>query len=328
MYTIEFGKYAQNGSKEKTPIEWLVLKEDADTLFVFSSQSITCMAFDVEDMPWEKSAIRKWLNTEFFDQAFRQDEKSCIKRTSIQTWDCYGYFRSWTEDEIFLLGIDEIETYFPVESSRADTKTGNAWWLRDEGAYDLAVVLIAKDGSYDAFAGPQNVRGIRPAMRILKNYKDLVVPEIPILEGQIRLFDNREEDTEDANMALESELNQILTELDMDPLGNRSDFRWLEEVILLAVRYPNTWQARYLELIGKREGITRERVRQILYKAVWDHWTPQSAHVLSNHFGHPIQTQFQRVKPTHIEFIALLSEQLLRKQQIQAEYRSDNINEH
>ena len=111
-------------------------------------------------------------------------------------------------------------------------------------------------------------------------------------------------------MNIETEVDHILTELGMNPLGDKA---WLKEVVLLAVRYPNTWQVRYLEQIGKRECITRERVRQILYKAVWDHWTPQSAHILGNHFGPPIQTQFERVKPTHIEFITLLSEELRKK---------------
>ena len=114
-------------------------------------------------------------------------------------------------------------------------------------------------------------------------------------------------------MSLEVELDHILTELGMDPLGDKRDFAWLKEVILLAVRYPNTWQVRYLEQIGKRECITRERVRQILYKAVWDHWTPRSVHILSEHFGHPIQTKFKYVKPNHIEFITLLSEELRGK---------------
>lgn len=117
-------------------------------------------------------------------------------------------------------------------------------------------------------------------------------------------------------MSLEVELDHILTELGMNPLGDKRDFAWLKEVILLAVRYPNTWHVRYLELIGEREGITRERVRQILYKAVWDHWNVRSAFVLSNHFGHPIQTQFERVKPNHIEFISLLLEKLQEKHRI------------
>ena len=114
-------------------------------------------------------------------------------------------------------------------------------------------------------------------------------------------------------MDLETELDHILAELGMNPLGDKRDFAWLKEVTLLAVRYPNTWQARYLELIGKREGITRERVRQILYKAVWDNWNAHSAAVFVNHFGASIQIQFERVKPTHIEFITLLSEELRKK---------------
>ena len=114
-------------------------------------------------------------------------------------------------------------------------------------------------------------------------------------------------------MSLEVELDYILAELGMNPLGDKRDFAWLKEVILLAVRYPNTWQVRYLEQIGKRECITRERVRQILYKAVWDHWPPQSVHILSEYFGHPIQTKFKYVKPNHIEFITLLSEELRKK---------------
>ena len=117
---------------------------------------------------------------------------------------------------------------------------------------------------------------------------------------------------------MEKELNQILLELGMDPGGNRREFQWLKEVIGLAVRRPSTWQESYLEFIGRREGIARERVRQILYKAAWDHWTPRSIHILSEHFGHPIQTQFERVKPTHIEFISLLSEKLREKYRIKS----------
>ena len=115
-------------------------------------------------------------------------------------------------------------------------------------------------------------------------------------------------------MDLKVELDHILDELNMNP--THRDFAWLKEVILLAVRYPNTWQVRYLEQIGKREGITRERVRQILYKTVWDHWHVRSAFTLSNHFGYPIQAQFEYVKPNHVEFITLLSEELRRKYKI------------
>lgn len=116
-------------------------------------------------------------------------------------------------------------------------------------------------------------------------------------------------------LEIEVELEQILIQLGMDPDGNNRGFGWLKEVILYAISHPDCWKENYLELIGKREGITRERVRQILYKAVWDHWTSQSVDVLSNHVGHSIQTQFEWVKPSYIEFVTLLSEGLRAKYQ-------------
>ena len=117
-------------------------------------------------------------------------------------------------------------------------------------------------------------------------------------------------------MSLEVELDHILTELGMEPQGSRRGFRWLNEVILLAVYRPDIWQENYLDLIGQWEGLTRETVRYILHKTAWDHWTPRSVHILSEHFGHPIQTKFKYVKPNHIEFITLLSEELRAKYRI------------
>ena len=109
-------------------------------------------------------------------------------------------------------------------------------------------------------------------------------------------------------MHIENELDLILTELNMKP--THRDFAWLKEVILLAISEPSAWQKSYLEMIGKREGISRERVRQILHKMVWDHWPPQSKQILCMHFGTSIQMQFEYAKPNHIEFITLLSEEL------------------
>ena len=110
---------------------------------------------------------------------------------------------------------------------------------------------------------------------------------------------------------LEIELVQILEELDMAPDSHR-DFGWLREVIIMAVRNPFTWDAQWAEYIGKRENITRERVTQILHKAVWNHWNLNSENIIKKHFG-AVQAQFEYVKPNHIELIKLIAEGLREK---------------
>ena len=115
--------------------------------------------------------------------------------------------------------------------------------------------------------------------------------------------------------AIETELAEILSDLGMAPTDHR-DFGWLQEVILMAVRDPLSWEAEYAEYIGKRESITRERVRQILHKAVWNNWNVNSKDVLKNHFGADVQMNFEYVKPNHVEFIKLIADNLREKHHI------------
>ena len=114
---------------------------------------------------------------------------------------------------------------------------------------------------------------------------------------------------------LEAELDQILIELSMAPESHR-DFGWLQEVILMAMRDPQSWEAEYAEYIGKRECITCERVRQILHKAVWNNWNVNSKAVLKNYFGVDVQMNFEYVKPNHVEFIKLIADNLREKHHI------------
>ena len=302
--TIDFGRYRKDDTGPVIPIEWQVLREDEDAIFLVAQHAVAKRCFDEEYQTWKDSEIRKWLNTEFYERAFSASEKQCIQPAQVDVMDWEGTSVDWTEDRIFLLSMEEFRMCAPTQTEE--------WWLRDQGICDSTAVLVRKDGSFEPYANVQAAYGIRPAMRILKNYEELVVPEVPVLEGQMRMFDE-DDCKEDAYIEIEAELDRILTQLGMNPLGNRREFHWLKEVVLHAVFHPDSWKENYLELIGKREGITRERVRQILYKAVWDKWNVQSVFVLSNYFGYPIQTQFERVKPNHIEIIALLSEELRGK---------------
>lgn len=121
------------------------------------------------------------------------------------------------------------------------------------------------------------------------------------------------DDEEIKYFKIEEELEQIMINLGMDSTINHRGFEWLMELIMLAIYQPNSWQDNYLEDIGKKENLTRERVRQILYKAAWNNWHKESRAILEAHFGHPMQTQFKHLKPNHIEFISLISNELRKR---------------
>ena len=202
MKTIYFGRFYKNETLEKEKIEWLVLDEDKETLFVVSKKAVVSRSFDLSGNGWETSDIRKWLNSEFYYEAFKPDERHYIHRTDVGIEDVYGMRCGWTQDELFLLSFEEVEKYFPdplsriqeknhwaqytLEDARKDT---NAWWLRDKGAYDSAGLMVLEDGKYESLGGAQNIAGIRPAMWILKSYIEYVDSETPVLEGQLDLFE-------------------------------------------------------------------------------------------------------------------------------------------
>ena len=78
MEEIRFGRYWSGTGLENTPLDWLVLDETDEYLFVVSKQAIASKIFDQATANWKESSIRKWLNDDFIELAFNDDEKSYI----------------------------------------------------------------------------------------------------------------------------------------------------------------------------------------------------------------------------------------------------------
>ena len=204
MKIIEFGRYWKGTGLENVPIEWIVLNETDEYLFVVSKQVVVSEMFDETTASWKDSSIRKWLNNEFLLLAFNEYERPSILEKKIITsndletvWGGFSRMTSYVEtmDKMFLLSIEEVEQFFKTQESRIaeqsqyaldtledDRKSVNSWWLRNKAAFDWAPLLIFEDGTYYALAGSQNLEGIRPAMYIKRNYSDLFP-----CEGQLTL---------------------------------------------------------------------------------------------------------------------------------------------
>lgn len=200
--TIHFGEFYKDETYEKEKIEWLVLSEDEEKLFVVSKKPLLSRRFDKNGRKWNDSEIRQWLNTDFINEAFSHYEQPSIIKTDVTTTfvteePCAGYECAdiHTQDKIFLLSAEEVERYFPEKVSRIqeksdlasytleeDRKHTNAWWLRNTGGFSGAALLVLEDGNFCGDASTQNIEGIRPAMYISRNYNELLP-----LEKQIYL---------------------------------------------------------------------------------------------------------------------------------------------
>lgn len=122
--TLYFGNYWQedtngDGKVDKTdakqPIRWRVLSFDGENALLFADKVLDGYVYNNNDIDgntaWAGSSIRKWLNTEFMDEAFSDSEKLDIKYTSLKNTDntfTGAVGGEDTVDMVFLLSQEDM----------------------------------------------------------------------------------------------------------------------------------------------------------------------------------------------------------------------------
>ena len=158
------------------PIEWRVLDKTQDTLFVISEYALDTKPFDKDGKTndWNICSLKKWLNSEFFNQVFDSEEKSLIENNAF--------------GKIFCLNIHEATKYFLSNSDRRCKPTQYAksqgaetqrdfvcWWLRSCNYCDGSAVHVDFNGDIDNYYNyVLNASGsvrpayisVRPVMRL------------------------------------------------------------------------------------------------------------------------------------------------------------------
>ena len=117
MRTIKFGSYYQKNISIKEPIEWIVLDKQDGKALLLSKYILDCKCYNNDNIEtaWEKSSLRYWLNNEFYNIAFSNEEQNKIQITNVINNNNidYGTFGgNNTYDKIFCLSIDETRKYF------------------------------------------------------------------------------------------------------------------------------------------------------------------------------------------------------------------------
>ncbi len=123
-----------------------------------------------EDITWEKCDLRTWLNGEYLNDTFSEEERDAILESDIETPDNPQYHTRGgapTRDRVFLLSIDEAERYFKEDTERV---CGSWWWLRSPGYHQYLAANVDFAGGIDV--GGRIVLdciGVRPAFWINLN---------------------------------------------------------------------------------------------------------------------------------------------------------------
>ena len=160
---IKFGSYPQTTNGEVQPIEWLVLSKEENKMLVISRYGLEARRFDSSSNNWKNSEIRQWLNRDFYNRAFNENEKKNIK--------------PFDGDKVFLLSKEEAEKYFSGDDARkckpnayalkngAYTYDGYCWWwLRSPNGVFVYFVVIG--GSFNRNYINRNNGVVRPALWI------------------------------------------------------------------------------------------------------------------------------------------------------------------
>ena len=193
---IEFGHYEQDNdlSNGTEPIEWIVLEVADDVALLISEYGIDNKQYNVrhKTTTWETSSLRKWLNIDFFLNAFDSFERDIIEPNyskNFQT-EAVGLESSKdTNDRVFLLSEREFEDLFHDKNLKQVKATAYAitngawvsengsswWWLRGIGWKIVSAPTVTSDGLIYSRGRDVNYQGVvvRPCIRInLKKEND------------------------------------------------------------------------------------------------------------------------------------------------------------
>lgn len=168
--TYKLGRWEQdnNSTNGTEVIEWQVLTVQNGRMLLISKNILDAKNYiDMSSgTSWETGELRRWLNADFYNNAFTQAEKNQILAVTNENPDNTMFGTrggNKTTDRIFLLSITEAERYFTNDAARRALPTAYAsskgapsytgfdstsmWYLRSPGAMDNVSALIGDDGA-------------------------------------------------------------------------------------------------------------------------------------------------------------------------------------
>lgn len=206
--SVQPGEHLDFGTYQGEPVEWRVLDVNAEDgeVLLLSEYGLDVKPYhdkSASGVSWEDCSLRRWLNGEFYESAFKDEEKERILLSESEGFAQYNsrvaggkydLLERETKDYVFLLSYTEVQEYFqetvdkegelgktcqPTEYAQTvDTLDRNmngggcGWWLcagsranAEQGRHIPFVVTAYGGVDIDLGAGASSMRyAVRPAI--------------------------------------------------------------------------------------------------------------------------------------------------------------------
>ena len=159
------GHYEQDGNLQNGPedIYWKVLAYENGQVLLISERTLEAVPYNNEmaEVTWENSTIRKWLNNDFYNNAFDEQEKNDIITSYVVNNDNAVYGSKGgnnTYDKVYLLSKEELAVYSDFVENRwravpteyvKNLQIIDSWWLRTPGENNDRAVCVVQGSAYD-----------------------------------------------------------------------------------------------------------------------------------------------------------------------------------
>ena len=220
--TFFFGRYEQDGNTKNgpEPVEWKVLDKEGPYLYLLSVYGLDAIPYQnkiAEHRFYGDSAIRWWMNNDFYTGAFTQSEKNCIKLIPFNqiTWKKdvgvpVEKDRIMAVDYVALMNINLVKEYLkydfdmvcePSPYARKKVKKSEwfdeygygVWWISGSGDYAITSVVSQHFGIKEK-AWPTNDVNVlaRPVIIIDSSVlpEDYFCPHLDFYDEKISIAKN------------------------------------------------------------------------------------------------------------------------------------------
>ena len=183
--SIYFGAYEQDGdtSNGKEPIEWIVFKEENGLSYLISDKILDAKPYNTEyaGTNWANCSLQKWLNNEFYNQAFNKNQKELIIKctnVTVPNSKTGKGEKVTTEEYVTLLALNDayklsyakrkvtVTPYAKNQGCVASNKGTGDWWLRTTGANSSYAAIIQQNSGIrtNGYKVSMTTIGIRPVI--------------------------------------------------------------------------------------------------------------------------------------------------------------------